>query len=98
MANQGDAEATEPKPGVNPLSYSVSADGTEQINISNPNSETVTCTVKTGTEYCQVNNSGLITNKNTTSDTQTATMEVAIGTAKFTVNVTLYGLEAGGIE
>ena len=98
MANQGDAEATEPKPGVNPLSYSVSADGTEQINISNPNSETVTCTVKTGTEYCQVNNSGLITNKNTTSDTQTATIEVAIGTAKFTVNVTLYGLEAGGIE
>lgn len=98
MANQGDAEATEPKPGVNPLSYSVAADGTEQINISNPNSETVTCTVKTGTEYCQVNNNGLITNKNTTSDTQTATIEVAIGTAKFTVNVTLYGQEEGGIE
>lgn len=98
MANQGDAEATEPKPGVNPISYSVAADGTEQINISNPNSETVTCTVKTGTEYCQVNNSGLITNKNTTSDTQTATIEVAIGTAKFTVNVTLYGQDAGGVE
>ena len=98
MANQGDAEATEPKPGVNPLSYTVAADGTEQINISNPNSETVTCTVKTGTEYCQVNNSGLITNKNTTSDTQTATIEVAIGTAKFTVNVTLYGQDSEGLE
>ena len=98
MANQGDAEATEPKPGVNPLSYTVAADGNEQINISNPNSETVTCTVKTGTEYCQVNNSGLITNKNTTSDTKTATIEVAIGTAKFTVNVTLYGQDGGGLE
>lgn len=98
MANQGDAEATEPKPGVNPLTYNVAADGTEQINISNPNSETVTCTVKTGSEYCQVNNSGLITNKNTTSDTQTATIEVAIGSAKFTVNVTLYGQDGGGIE
>lgn len=98
MANQGDAEATEPKPGVNPLSYTVAADGTEQINISNPNSEAVTCTVETGTEYCQVNNSGLITNKNTTYNTQTATIEVAIGTAKFTVNVTLYGQDSGGLE
>lgn len=98
MANQGDAGAAEAKPGVNPLTYSVAADGTEQINISNPNNEAVTCTVKTGTEYCQVNNSGLITNKNSTSDTQTATIEVAIGTAKFTVNVTLYGQETDGIE
>lgn len=98
MANNGDAEATQPKPGVNPLTYSVAADGTEQINISNPNNEAVTCTVKTGTEYCQVNNSGLITNKNTTSDTQTATIEVAIGTAKFTVTVTLYGQDGGGLE
>lgn len=98
MANQGDAGAAEAKPGVNPLTYSVAADGTEQINISNPNNEAVTCTVKTGTEYCQVNNSGLITNKNSTSNTQTATIEVAIGTAKFTVNVTLYVEEAGGIE
>lgn len=98
MANNGDAEATQPKPGVNPLTYSVTADGTEQINISNPNSEAVTCTVKTGSEYCQVNNSGLITNKNSTSDTQTATIEVAIGTAKFTVTVTLYGEDAGGME
>lgn len=98
MANQGDAEASEPKPGVNPLTYSIAADGTEQINISNPNSETVTCTVKTGSEYCQVNNSGLITNKNTTSDTQTATIEVAIGSAKFTVSVTLYGQNADGFE
>lgn len=98
MANQGDAEATEPKPGVNPLSYSVAADGTEQIKISNPNSEAVTCTVKTGAEYCQVNNSGLITNKNTTSDTQTASIVVAIGTAKFTVNVTLYGMDGTGLE
>lgn len=98
MANNGDAEATQPKPGVNPLKYSVAADGTEQINISNPNNEAVTCTVKTGTEYCQVKNSGLITNKNTTSDTQTATIEVAIGTAKFTVTVTLYGQDGGGLE
>lgn len=98
MANQGDAGAAEAKPGVSPLTYSVAAHGTEQINISNPNSEAVTCTVKTGTEYCQVNNSGLITNKNSTSDTQTATIEVAIGTAKFTVNVTLYGQDTGGLE
>ena len=98
MANQGDAEATEPKPGVNPLSYTVANAGTEQINISNPNNETVTCTVKTGDTYCSVSNSGLITNKNTTDTDQSATIEVAIGTAKFTVNVTLQGTGDDGIE
>lgn len=98
MANQGDAEATEPKPGVNPLSYTVANAGTEQINISNPNNETVTCTVKTGDTYCSVSNSGLITNKHTGENDASATIEVAIGTAKFTVNVTLQGTSDDGLE
>lgn len=98
MANQGDAEATEPKPGVNPLSYTVANAGTEQINISNPNNETVTCTVKTGDTYCSVSNSGLITNKHTGENDASATIEVAIGTAKFTVNVTLEGTKDNGFE
>lgn len=98
MANQGDAEATEPKPGVNPLSYTVANAGTEQINISNPNNETVTCTVKTGDTYCSVSNSGLITNKHTGENDASATIEVAIGTAKFTVNVTLKGTSNDGLE
>lgn len=98
MANQGDAEATEPKPGVSPLSYTVENAGTEQINISNPNNETVTCTVKTGGTYCSVSNSGLITNKNTGENNESATIEVAIGSAKFTVNVTLTGTGGDGIE
>ena len=98
MANQGDAEATEPKPGVNPLSYTVANAGTEQINISNPNNETVTCTVKTGDTYCSVSNSGLITNKHTGENDASATIEVAIGTAKFTVNVTLKGTSDDGLE
>lgn len=98
MANQGDAEATEPKPGVNPLSYTVANAETEQINISNPNNETVTCTVKTGDTYCSVSNSGLITNKHTGENDASATIEVAIGTAKFTVNVTLKGTSDDGLE
>lgn len=98
MANQGDAEATEPKPSVNPLSYTVANAGTEQINISNPNNETVTCTVKTGDTYCSVSNSGLITNKHTGENDASATIEVAIGTAKFTVNVTLKGTKDDGLE
>lgn len=97
MANQGDAGAAEVKPGVSPLSYSVSNGGTEQINIVNPNSEAVTCSVKTGNSYCTVTNAGLITNTNTESSDKSATIEVAIGSAKFTVNVTLYGKgESGG--
>lgn len=98
MANQGDAEASEPKPGVNPLSYTVANAGTEQINISNPNNETVTCTVKTGDTYCSVSNSGLITNKHTGENDASATIEVLIGTAKFTVNVTLQGAKDDGLE
>lgn len=98
MANQGDAEASEPKPGVNPLSYTVANAGTEQINISNPNNETVTCTVKTGDTYCSVSNSGLITNKHTGENDASATIEVSIGTAKFTVNVTLLGTKGDGLE
>ena len=99
MANQGDVEAAEPQPGVNPLAYSVENNATEQINISNPNSEAVTCTVKTGTEYCTVTNAGLITNTNSGTSSQSATIEVTIGTAKFTVNVTLKGSQDdGGLE
>lgn len=89
MANQGDAGAAEPKPGVSPLTYTVPSGGTKQIGISNPNSEAVTCTVKTGAEYCSVNNAGLITNTNSGETDASATIEVAIGSAKFTVNVTL---------
>lgn len=99
MANQGDASAAETKPGVNPLSYTVAYDGTEQINISNPNNETVTCTVKSGNSFCTVTNAGLITNTNTSTSYGDATIEVAIGTAKFTVNVRVEGKseEGGGV-
>lgn len=95
MANQGDASAAEAKPGVSPLSYNVESGGTAQIGISNPNNETVTCTVKTGSEICSVSNTGLITNKNTGGTDASATIEVTIGTAKFTVNVTLYHDNSG---
>lgn len=98
MANQGDAEATEPKPGVNPLSLTVENSGTAQIKISNPNNETVTCTVKSGNQYCSVTNTGLITNTNSGETDQTATIEVAIGTAKFTVTATLKGTKDDGLE
>lgn len=89
MANQGDAGAAEGKPGVNPKNYTVESGSTAQIGISNPKNETVTCTVKSGNTYCTVTNTGLITNTNTGNTDQTATIEVAIGAAKFTVNVTL---------
>lgn len=62
---------------------------TEQIGISNPKNETVTCTVKSGSTYCKVTNTGLITNTNTDDTDQNATIEVTIGAAKFIVNVTL---------
>ena len=97
MANQGDVDAAEPKPGVSPLRYTVPNGGTKQIGISNPNSETVTCTVKTGTEYCSVTNAGLITNTNNQNVDESATIDVTIGSAKFTVNVTLEK-RSGGLE
>lgn len=89
MANQGDASAAEDKPGVSPLNYNVEYGGTAQIGISNPKNEAVTCTVKTGSDVCSVTNTGLITNKNTGGTDASATIEVTIGTAKFTVNVIL---------
>lgn len=89
MANQGDAGAAEAKPGVNPKNYTVASGRTAQIGISNPKNETVTCTVKSGNSYCTVTNAGLITSTNTDNTDQNATIEVAIGAAKFTVNVTL---------
>ena len=89
MANQGDAGAAEAKPGVNPKNYTVASGETAQIGISNPKNETVTCTVKSGNSYCTVTNAGLITSTNTGDTDQNATIEVAIGAAKFTVNVTL---------
>lgn len=89
MDNQGDAGAAEDKPGVNPKNYTVESGMTAQIGISNPKNETVTCTVKSGSTYCTVTNTGLITNTNTGNTDQDATIEVAIGAAKFTVNVTL---------
>ena len=89
MANQGDAGTAEDKPGVNPKNYTVENGMTAQIGISNPKNETVTYTVKSGNTYCTVTNAGQITNTNTGSTDQNATIEVAIGAAKFTVNVTL---------
>lgn len=89
MANQGDAGTAEDKPGVNPKNYTVEGGMTAQIGISNPKNETVTYTVKSGSTYCTVNNTGLITNINNGDTDQNATIEVTIGAAKFTVNVTL---------
>lgn len=97
MANQGDAGAAEAKPGVSPLTYTVPSGGTKQIGISNPNGEAVTCTVKTGTQYCSVTNAGLITNTSTQNVDETATIEITIGSARFTVTATLEK-ESGGIE
>lgn len=96
MANQGDAGAAEAKPGVNPKNYTVASGQTAQIGISNPKNETVTCTVKSGNSYCKVTNTGLITSTNTGDTDQNATIEVAIGAAKFTVNVTLSADEGLG--
>lgn len=96
MANQGDAGTAEDKPGVNPKNYTVEGGMTAQIGISNPKNETVTCTVKSGNSYCTVTNTGLITNTNNGNTDQNATIEVAIGAAKFTVNVTLRANEGLG--
>lgn len=97
MANQGDAGAAETKPGVSPLTYTVPYRETKQIGISNPNGKAVTCTVKTGSQYCSVTNAGLITNTNNQDVDETATIEVTIGSAKFTVTATLEK-ESGGME
>ena len=97
MANQGDGEVVEQKPGVKPLSYTVASEATEQIGISNPNNETVTCKVTAGATYCTVTNAGLITSKNTGESDQSATIEVTIGSAKFTVSVTLEGVGGGNL-
>lgn len=97
MANQGDAGAEEAKPGVSPLTYTVPSGGTKQIGISNPNGESVTCTVKTGSQYCSVTNAGLITNTNSGGTDASATIDVTIGSSKFTVNVTLQK-DNSGIE
>lgn len=97
MANQGETGEAGAKPNVSPLTYTVPHGGTKQIGISNPNSEPVTCTVKTGSEYCSVTNAGLITNTNSQEIDESATIEVAIGSAKFTVNVTL-GKDSGGLD
>ena len=97
MANQGVEGGSEAKPSVSPLTYTVPNGGTKQIGISNPNSEAVTCTVKSGSEYCSVTNAGLITNTNSQFIDEAATIEVAIGSAKFTVNVTLEK-ENNGLE
>lgn len=98
MANEGNGEVVQPKPGVSPLSYTVGSEMTAQIGITNPNNETVTCTVKSGASYCTVTNAGLITSKNTGESDQAATIEVKIGTATFTVNVTLEGVGGGNLE
>ena len=97
MANQGEAGGSEAKPSVSPLTYTVPNGGTKQIGISNPNGEAVTCTVKTGSEYCSVTNAGLITNTSKQQVDVSATIEVAIGSTKFTVNVTLEK-EDGGLD
>ena len=78
------------------MSYTIDSGLTAQIGINNPNSETVTCTVKTGQSYCTVTNAGKITSTNTGQANEHATIEVAIGAAKFTVNVTLLGRTSQG--
>lgn len=95
MANEEDAGAAEAKPGVSPLTYTIPAGGTKQIGIYNPNSEAVTCAVKTGSNYCSVTKTGLITNNNTGGSDASATIEVTIGSAKFSVNVTLQNDDNG---
>ena len=97
MANQGDGEVVEQKPGVSPLSYTIGSEMTAQIGISNPNNETVTCKVTAGATYCTVTNAGLITSKNTGEEDQSATIEVTIGSTKFTVSVTLEGVGGGNL-
>lgn len=97
MANQGGAAEPITRPSVSPLTYTVPNGGTKQIGISNPNGETVTCTVKSGTQYCSVTNAGLITNTSTQNIDETATIEVTIGSAKFTVTATLEK-QSGGFE
>lgn len=97
MANQEGAGETGAKPSVNPLTYTVPNGGTKQIGITNPNGEEVTCTVKTGSEYCSVTNAGLITNTSKQQVDVSATIEVAIGSTKFTVKVTLEK-EDGGLD
>ena len=92
MANQGEAEVVEPKPGVKPLSYTIASGATAQIGISNPNNEAVTCTVTAGATYCSVTNTGLITSKNTGETDQSATIKVTIGSAEYTVSVILSGV------
>ena len=92
MANQGDGEVVEPKPGVKPLSYTIASGATAQIGISNPNGEAVTCTVTAGATYCSVTNEGLITSKNTGETDQSATIKVTIGSAEYTVSVILSGV------
>lgn len=98
MANQGDGEVVEQKPGVKPLSYTIASEETAQIGISNPNNETVACKVTAGSTYCTVTNTGLIASKNTGEGDQSATIEVTIGSAKFTVNVTLEGKGGGNLD
>lgn len=98
MANQGNAEVVEQKPGVKPLSYTIASEQTQQIGISNPNNEAVACKVTAGATYCTVTNTGLITSKNTGEDDQSATIEVTIGSAKFTVSVTLEGVGGGNLD
>lgn len=95
MANQGEATEVVPKPGVNPLSYTIDSGLTTQIGIKNPNNETVTCTVTSGNSYCTVTNAGLITSTNTSTTSEDATIKVVIGTAEFTVNVKLLGKSSG---
>lgn len=98
MAKEGVAGSSEDKPSVSPLTYTIPASGTQQIGISNPSNEPVTCTVKSGSEYCSVTNAGLITNKNSGGTDASATIEVTIGSAKFTVHVTLKKKEDGSLE
>ena len=96
MANQGEATEVVPKPGVSPTSYTIDSGLTAQIGIKNPNKEAVTCTVTSGNSFCTVTNAGKITSTNTGETTENATIKVVIGTAEFTVNVTLLGKSSSG--
>lgn len=98
MANEGSSSVAPAKPSVSPTSVEIASGGKEQLTINNPNNEAVTCTVTSGQSFCTVTNAGLITNTNNGESTQSATVQVAIGSATFNVSVTLYGESSGTVE
>lgn len=98
MANETNASESTSKPSVAPTTVEIASGRTQQLTITNPSNEAVTCTVTAGQSYCSVTNAGLITNTNNGSSDQNATIQVTIGSATFNVAVTLYGTGGGTVE